>query len=390
VKFINFLAVFGANVMLLRNIYDEKGFAMAGSNERATMGRRAKELFDEERYEEALEILDNLLIDTPNDTRIRATRDMVQTKWQEKVASAAKQLRPNPALVTREISKALSDTFEDEAVAVVVAPPVERSRPKPNGDAAPSFDEAKQAARQAISGAALVAKNVGGVVAAQASRAITEGTKMAQDAMQSEPGEDEYAKTRTGCNPFAKSMKRYGSYQVGWADTIAKEGRRYEEFKTTFWRIFTDDKGLKQRVAYNRVTVKDERRSEELELARDGIVTALVMINRYGNDLYLSWRMFLRLPFIKWRVILAVIFLIPPLISVGLPVWIFLSVLNIFIYRDPLRWLKGSVSEFDYDDLMAMLLTLDSCMVETHSALKIEGQLRRADSASGFRQQQHI
>jgi len=218
-------------------------------------------------------------------------------------------------------------------------------------------------------------------------------------------------------------LGRYGYFQQTWADTIEDNGDIAEQFKATFWELLLERHGL-EKVVFSSQEKILAGRWRQLEVARSGLATAIISVNDYGKDLYLSWRVFIKRPFAMWKIVAFVILNILPLILRLLAVaayqsgrgsiilryydWLSLSsiavialafvwtvvilggVIGLFRSNDIFIFFRASIREFHWDDLYALAITVDKVMRETADKLDLKAKLTPAQSVSSIRQAQHL
>jgi hypothetical protein len=204
------------------------------------------------------------------------------------------------------------------------------------------------------------------------------------------PQEGEIAKPRSQGGISLPFLSRHGYFQLSWADTIEDRADLVESYSSTFWNLLLNRHGLQKYVSASQEKLLSGRWAK-LEVARSGLATSLILIKDYGKDLYVSYRMFMKRPFAKWKIIVFallhfLVFTIPFLWGL----FILTAAVGFFRSNDMFVLFRAPVREFHWDDMYALMITVDKVMRETAQQLDVKTALRSAPSPDSIRPVQHL
>ena len=182
-----------------------------------------------------------------------------------------------------------------------------------------------------------------------------------------------------------------GVFLDGWADIAEGIGERVEEVQNIIHQSLLERDMPEVKVEAVRVTagMLSEKRHYLVTSTYPGITTT-IRAGRYGKDLFVTWSTYIK-PVFNWKIlggILGVAFLFA-LIDGGWSsiftffgifglLFITLSLVGLFVYRDPLWVVIVQPTIFDADDLVAMSLAAHKSILKALDQVGVDIALLRA------------
>ena len=182
-----------------------------------------------------------------------------------------------------------------------------------------------------------------------------------------------------------------GVFLDGWADIAEGIGERVEEVQNIIHQSLLERDMPEVKVEATQVTagMLSEKRHYLVTSTYPGITT-IIRAGKYGKDLFVTWSTYIK-PVFNWRIlggILGVAFFFA-LIDGGWSsiftffgtfglLFVTLSLVGLFVYRDPLWVVIVQPTIFDADDLVAMSLAAHKSILKALDQVGVDIALLRA------------